>query len=56
MLVVRVPVTTLCPCSKAISKYGAHNQRSFVNVSIGSKDFIWIVFSSFTPIFSSRSL
>src|SRR5699024_2117299 len=25
---VKVPVTTLCPCSKQISKYGAHNQRS----------------------------
>lgn len=29
---VRVPVTTLCPCSRAISRYGAHNQRSEVLV------------------------
>ena len=29
---VRVPVTSLCPCSKAISDYGAHNQRSHVTV------------------------
>lgn len=29
---VRAPVTTLCPCSKAISRYGAHNQRSTVSV------------------------
>jgi len=31
-LVVQVPVTSLCPCSKAISEYGAHNQRSHVTV------------------------
>lgn len=31
---VRVPVTTLCPCSKAISDHGAHNQRSHVSVTI----------------------
>ena len=28
-------VTSLCPCSKAISDYGAHNQRSDVTVSVG---------------------
>lgn len=32
--VIRVPVTTLCPCSKAISRYGAHNQRSYVTVTL----------------------
>lgn len=31
-LSVLVPVTSLCPCSKAISQYGAHNQRSHVTV------------------------
>lgn len=31
---VRVPVTSLCPCSKAISEYGAHNQRSHVTVCL----------------------
>lgn len=31
---VQVPVTSLCPCSKAISEYGAHNQRSHVSVHI----------------------
>lgn len=30
---VWVPVTTLCPCSKAISKYSAHNQRSIIKIS-----------------------
>ncbi len=33
-LYVRVPVTSLCPCSKAISKYGAHNQRSHISISL----------------------
>jgi GTP cyclohydrolase I len=33
-LSVLVPVTSLCPCSKAISKYGAHNQRSHVTVEV----------------------
>lgn len=31
---VTVPVTTLCPCSKSISEYGAHNQRSYVRVDM----------------------
>ena len=39
---VVVPVTSLCPCSKKISQYGAHNQRSHVTVSVKSKAFIWI--------------
>lgn len=30
---VQVPVTSLCPCSKTISDYGAHNQRSHVTVN-----------------------
>ena len=37
-----VPVTSLCPCSKEISNYGAHNQRSHVTVSVRSSAFIWI--------------
>lgn len=32
-LKVLVPVTSLCPCSKKISEYGAHNQRSHITVS-----------------------
>ena len=32
MLKVVVPVTSLCPCSKSISKYGAHNQRSHITI------------------------
>ncbi len=29
---VKVPVTSLCPCSKAISDYGAHNQRGVITI------------------------
>ncbi len=39
---VVVPVTSLCPCSKKISAYGAHNQRSHVTVSVHTCDFVWI--------------
>ena len=31
---VEVPVTTLCPCSKEISDYGAHNQRGHVTILV----------------------
>jgi GTP cyclohydrolase I len=37
-----VPITTVCPCSKEISQYGAHNQRSIVTVRLRFKKFIWI--------------
>jgi GTP cyclohydrolase I len=39
---VLVPVTSLCPCSKRISDYGAHNQRSHVTVTAHTGDFVWI--------------
>jgi GTP cyclohydrolase I len=39
---VLVPVTSLCPCSKRISDYGAHNQRSHVTVTAYTGDFVWI--------------
>src|SRR5689334_19666468 len=39
---VLVPVTSLCPCSKKISAYGAHNQRSHVTVTARTSDFVWI--------------
>ena len=41
-LTVRVPVLSLCPCSKEISSYGAHNQRSYLSVTIQAKERIWI--------------
>lgn len=39
---VTVPVTSLCPCSKQISAYGAHNQRSHVAVTARINDFLWV--------------
>jgi GTP cyclohydrolase I len=42
VLTVYVPVTTLCPCSKNISKYGAHNQRGEVTVAVRFNDTVWI--------------
>src|SRR5207245_1457678 len=49
MLRVKVPVTSLCPCSKAVSDYGAHNQRGIITIDIrtnrnadGAPEIIWI--------------
>ena len=42
MLTVKVNVTTLCPCSKAIARYGAHNQRGLVTVALRSSRIVWI--------------
>jgi len=42
VLTVKARVTTLCPCSKAISAYGAHNQRGEVTVAIRSTKAVWI--------------
>ena len=39
---IKVPIATLCPCSKAISDYGAHNQRGFVKVKVLYSKFFWI--------------
>lgn len=47
-LQVAVPVTSVCPCSKAISDYGAHNQRGAITIAVvpkmreGEFDLIWI--------------
>lgn len=42
ILTVKVPVTTLCPCSKNIAEYGAHNQRGEASVSVRFDDTVWI--------------
>jgi GTP cyclohydrolase I len=42
ILKVGVPVQTLCPCSKEISDYGAHNQRARVDIEIRMKRLVWI--------------
>ena len=40
----KIPVTTLCPCSKEIADYGAHNQRALVSVKITypEDEHIWL--------------
>lgn len=38
---VKVPVTTLCPCSRAISKHGAHNQRSLITIRVRTCKLVW---------------
>ena len=49
LLRVCVPVTSLCPCSKEISDYGAHNQRGYITIDVrsaekenGENEIIWI--------------
>ncbi|MEL6821113.1 MAG: GTP cyclohydrolase FolE2 [Calditrichota bacterium] len=47
ILRVKIPVTSLCPCSKEISDYGAHNQRGEVEIEVkgevdGKPEMIWI--------------
>jgi len=49
ILEVKVPVTSLCPCSKEISDYGAHNQRGTITLAVrttlsedGNPHQIWI--------------
>ena len=43
-MAVEVPVTSCCPCSKEISEYGAHNQRTMIKlkVSFAPKEYLWI--------------
>jgi GTP cyclohydrolase I len=42
VLEVTVPISSVCPCSKEISQFGAHNQRGQVRVCTRFKKFIWI--------------
>ncbi len=37
-----VPVQTLCPCSKEISEYGAHNQRAWAKMEIEAREMVWL--------------
>ena len=41
-LKVQVPITTVCPCSKAISERGAHNQRGIVTVTLQNESLFWL--------------
>lgn len=42
VLGVEVPLMTLCPCSKEISDFGAHNQRGVVKLKVLSNEMIWL--------------
>lgn len=42
VMALKVPVTTLCPCSKEISARGAHNQRGWVSVRVKTNDHVWL--------------
>ncbi len=42
VMTVRAPATSLCPCSKEISAYGAHNQRCEVEASVRFNGRMWI--------------
>lgn len=39
---VTAPVQTLCPCSKEISEFGAHNQRAHASISVRLASFVWL--------------
>jgi len=39
---VTVPITTLCPCSKEISDFSAHNQRAYVTLRVRASEYIWL--------------
>jgi len=42
ILEVTSPITTLCPCSKEISAFGAHNQRGKVSIAVRPASLVWI--------------
>ncbi len=42
VLGVTVPATSLCPCSKEISEYGAHNQRCLIRAEARFTETVWI--------------
>ncbi len=39
---ISAPITTVCPCSKDISDFGAHNQRGVVRLAVRFKRFVWL--------------
>ncbi|MBW0454456.1 MAG: GTP cyclohydrolase I FolE2 [Candidatus Kinetoplastibacterium crithidii] len=54
-LIIQIPVTSLCPCSKAISSYGAHNQRSNITISLVFNDYSDIKMSDFIVLAEKES-
>ena len=39
---ISAPITTVCPCSKEISEFGAHNQRGVARLAVRFKRFVWL--------------
>lgn len=39
---VVIPIQTLCPCSKEISDFGAHNQRAYAKIEIEATEMVWL--------------
>jgi GTP cyclohydrolase I len=52
---VVIPVTTLCPCSKKISQYGAHNQRSLLSVHVELDDIELFDLDEFVSLCEEKS-
>lgn len=42
VIMINVPISTLCPCSKEISDFGAHNQRGEVRLQVRFRRFVWL--------------
>lgn len=42
IMTVSTPATTLCPCSKEISEFGAHNQRAAIKITVEMEKLVWI--------------
>jgi GTP cyclohydrolase I len=42
IMTVAAPATSLCPCSKEISRFGAHNQRCVISASVRFNGILWI--------------
>jgi len=42
VVILEIPISTVCPCSKEISAAGAHNQRGRVRLQLRFKKFVWI--------------
>lgn len=52
---LELPAMTLCPCSKAISEYGAHNQRAYVRFWLQSRDHQPLLPESFLQVVNETS-
>ena len=54
ILGLNVPFTSLCPCSKEISDFGAHNQRSICRAKLTFKDFSDVSIEKFVRLIEAQ--